>query len=348
MIELIDLHKTYTLPNKIQVTALRNINLSVKQGAVFGVVGESGAGKSTLIRCINLLEVPTSGQVIVENKDLTQLNKKDLRRSRRKIGMIFQHFNLLNTRTAYQNIAFPLELEGVSNREIAARVHPLLELTGLTTRKDYYPSQLSGGQKQRVAIARALANQPSVLLSDEATSALDPENRHAILQLLKKINQELGLTIVLITHELQVIKEICHHVALLEHGQIVDAAEVFEFFSQSKTAAAKKLINTGTEHNLFETLHYRLTTIETENSIPLWRLSFYGKAAQEPLIAELANTFGLNLSILQAQIELIRDQTIGTMIVQVGGEKEKIVTGMQHLISKNVFVEVIGYVRPDA
>ena len=346
MIELIDLHKTYTLANKTQVTALKGINLSIKKGEIFGIIGESGAGKSTLIRCINLLEPPSSGRVIVDGQDLTLMNKKALRHCRRKIGMIFQHFNLLNTRTAFQNIAFTLELEGLSKHEIADKVQPLLELTGLTSRKDYYPSQLSGGQKQRVAIARALANQPQVLLSDEATSALDPENRHAILQLLKKINQELGLTIVLITHEMAVIKEICHHIALLEQGEIVDSTATFKFFSQPKTSAARKLINTGTEHNLFETLHYRLLPQETTESIPLWRLSFYGKAAQEPLIAELAHTFGLNLSILQAQIELIGDQTIGTMIVQVDGDKAKIIIGMQHLLAKNVFVEVIGYVRP--
>ncbi|MFT3742374.1 MAG: methionine ABC transporter ATP-binding protein [Gammaproteobacteria bacterium] len=342
MIELRDLEKTYQHQQQT-ITALNHINLNIPAGEIFGVIGQSGAGKSTLIRCINLLETPTQGKVFVDQQDLTQLSMPELRKVRRRIGMIFQHFNLLNTRTVYQNVAFPLELSGKSRQDIQKIVSPLLELTGLTERSAHYPAQLSGGQKQRVAIARALANQPKVLLSDEATSALDPETRHTILQLLKQVNEQLGITIVLITHDIQVIKEICHRLAILEHGNIIEQASVLEFFSRPQTTAAKKFIRNTSVHDLPESLQQRLAPEATPNNRPVWRLSFCENAAREPLISQLARAYQLNLNILQANIEYIRDQMVGVMLVEVFGELAQLEAGKAYLAAHSVFVEVIGY-----
>ncbi len=344
MIELHELNKYYSLPDGAQINALQEVQISVKRGEIFGIIGESGAGKSTLIRCVNLLETPSSGRVIVDGEELTALNRKQLRLARRKIGMIFQHFNLLNCRTVYQNIAFPLELAGYSNRAISEKVQPLLELIGLAERRNHYPSQLSGGQKQRVAIARALANDPKVLLSDEATSALDPETKYSILHLLKEINERLGLTILLITHEMEVIKEVCHRLAVLERGRVIEQAEVFDFFTRPQTPTAKKFIRSYSIHELPETLQIHVSATPVPQSAPLWRLSFFGKVAQEPMISHLARHFGLSLNILQANIEEVRDAMVGVMMVEVNGEPENARQGMEYLTQKGVFVEVLGYV----
>lgn len=348
MIKLTNLHKSYSLPNNTRVEALKGVNLTVKRGEIFGIVGESGAGKSTLIRCVNRLETPDSGEVIVDGQDLMRLNNTQLRAARRNIGMIFQHFNLLNTRTVYENIAFPLELlkstEGTVIN-IAERTHALMDLTGLTERKNHYPAELSGGQKQRVAIARALACNPHVLLSDEATSALDPETKHNILQLLTQINVELGLTILLITHEMAVIKEICHRLAILENGEIVEESHVLDFFSRPQTATARKFARAFALHDLPQNLRDRLTDSQAEKAIPLWRLSFLGKTAEAPFISYLAREFSLDLNILQAQIEQIRDETVGVMLVEADGLPEKIAQGKNHLNESGVYVEEIGYVR---
>lgn len=343
MIELNELNKVYNLTDA-QIIALQDVQISIKRGEIFGIIGESGAGKSTLIRCVNLLEAPTSGQVIVDGEDLTALDKKLLRLARRKIGMIFQHFNLINCRTVFQNIAFPLELEGLPRAAIVAKVHPLLELIGLADRKNHYPSQLSGGQKQRVAIARALANDPKVLLSDEATSALDPETKYSILQLLKEINERLGLTILLITHEMEVIKEICHRLAILEHGRVIEQAHVFDFFTRPQTATAKKFIRSYSIHELPESLRAHVSTTPLPQSVPLWRLSFFGEVAQEPMISYLTRHFSLNLNILQANIEEVRDAMVGVMLLEVIGEAENARQGLEYLKQKGVFAEVLGYV----
>lgn len=225
------------------VPALTNINLEVNAGEIFGIIGKSGAGKSTLIRCANLLEKPTSGEIIVAGQDLTKLSGPNLRLARQKIGMIFQHFNLLSSRTVYENIALPLELTGHTPKEITALIDPLLQLTGLTDKKNQFPAQLSGGQKQRVAIARALANKPHVLLSDEATSALDPETTQSILQLLKNVRDALNVTILLITHEMSVIKQCSDKVAILEKGELIEQNEVGEFFTHPRSASAKTLLH---------------------------------------------------------------------------------------------------------
>lgn len=344
MIKLCHVHKTYSIPNQGDLAALTDINLEVARGKIFGVIGESGAGKSTLIRCVNLLEPPTSGQILLDGQEMTQLNTDALRQQRRKIGMIFQHFNLLHSRTVYDNVALPLELAGFKKEAIKHKVMSLLELTGLAHRLQYYPSQLSGGQKQRVAIARALANEPKALLSDEATSALDPETKSSILELLADINAEMGLTILLITHEMEVIKQICHQVALLEKGKIVEQAEVADFFSQPKTTVGKKFIRTLAVHDLPEIIQQRIQTEKTPHTTPLLRLSFFGRTAEEPLITQVVQGFSVSLNILQAHIESIRHQTLGVMLVEIQGDENNIANALAFLESKGVHVEVMGYV----
>lgn len=342
MIELININKTYHTQQGALV-ALQNINLRVEAGEIFGVIGPSGAGKSTLIRCVNLLERPTSGKVIVAQQELTALSEQALRQARHNIGMIFQHFNLLSCRTVYENISLPLELVGKSKAEIATKVMSLLQLVGLENKKDVYPSQLSGGQKQRVAIARALANEPKVLLCDEATSALDPQTTHSILQLLREINKRLGLTILLITHEMNVVKEICHRLAILEYGEIVEQSEVIKFFSQPETNIAKEFVRASLKQHLPEVLQNRILSQQVPGSIPLLQISFYGDAAAEPFIAELVQKHQIKINILQANIENIRGETIGIMLVEADAAEDKIAAGIQYLLSKGLSVEIVGY-----
>jgi D-methionine transport system ATP-binding protein len=338
MIELINVSKTF-YGHKV----LDHINLKVAPGEVFGIIGPSGAGKSTLVRCVNMLERPSEGTVIVAGKNLTQMNDRQLREERKHIGMIFQHFNLLSSRTVYDNIALPLKISGFSHKQIDKEVQPLLELTGLTEKKKFYPNQLSGGQKQRVAIARALANKPRVLLSDEATSALDPQTTHSILQLLKDINENLGLTILLITHEMDVVKEICHHLAILEAGSIIEQAEVLEFFSRPKTKIAKQFIRSSLQHKLPDVIQARLSREKVPNSDTLLRLSFVGSVAQEPLIAHLVQNYQVDINILQANIEVIRDEIIGVMLIQANCDDSTLKKSIDFLEGKGIYVEVIGY-----
>ena len=324
------------------ITAVDDVRLHVKEGEIYGIIGPSGAGKSTLLRCVNYLEKPTFGNVKVDDTNLAALTQQDLREFRQHIGMIFQHFNLLSSCNVYDNIALPLKIAGKSKDEIKKVTLPLLELTQLTEKQYNYPSQLSGGQKQRVAIARALANNPKILLSDEATSALDPQTTHAILQLLRKINKELGVTILLITHEMEVAKEICDRIAIMEKGKVIEEANTIEFFANPKTDLAKQFIKRHTQEHLPETIRSRLAS----EGYPLWRLSFLGEAAEEPLIAHLMQNVSLKVNILQANIEPLRDQIMGTMIVEAEGDDQQIKAGYDFMISKGVFLETIGYVRP--
>lgn len=242
MIKISNVSKEYNTPYG-KITALKGINLTIKKGDIFGIIGFSGAGKSTLIRCINRLEEPDSGNIIIDNLDITTLSKKELNKSRKKIGMIFQQFNLLDSRTVFENIAFPLQLDKIPKKKIKERVEEILELVDLSDKKDAYPSQLSGGQKQRVGIARALANKPDILLSDEATSALDPLTTFSILELLKDINKKLNITIILITHELEVIKYICKNTAVIEHGEITESGKTEELFINPKSDTLKKFLD---------------------------------------------------------------------------------------------------------
>lgn len=346
MIELQHVNKTF-ITSRGSLTALADINLHVKAGEIFGVIGRSGAGKSTLIRCVNMLEIPTDGKIIVANEELTSLPIEALRKARRKIGMIFQHFNLLASRNVYDNIALPLELSGHSRKEINETITPLLELTGLNDKKAAYPNQLSGGQKQRVAIARALASKPHVLLSDEATSALDPETTLSILRLLKNIRDNLKLTILLITHEMSVIKSSCDRVAILESGKLIEENEVGAFFAHPKTDTAKKFIASSLPQHLPASLEQFLLTNEQSNTHPVLRFQFAGNSAAQPIISQLINEYHLRINILQANIECIKNHTMGVMIVAISGEKPKIEAAMKYLTHIGVHAEVIGHVPID-
>lgn len=344
MIELKFVEKVFETPSG-PFRALYPINLSVQAGEIFGIVGKSGAGKSTLIRCINLLERPTSGSVTVAGTELTHLGEKELRLARRRIGMIFQHFNLLASKTVFENIALPLHLAGFSKTEIKNAIQPLLELTGLTDKQDHYPAQLSGGQKQRVAIARALANKPDVLLCDEATSALDPHTTQSILALLKDINQKLQLTIVLITHEMEVVKTISTHIALLDHGQIIEQGNTLEFFKNPKTAQAKELVKSCLKQELPQALALRISHQEQLGYFPLLRIIFSGTAAAQPLISELILTHKVHLSILQANIEYIQGEPLGIMVVKLEESSQGLQQALSFFKDKNTQVEVLGYVQ---
>lgn len=348
MIKLSGITKTYQ-GSAGQVQALKGIDLEIKRGEIFGVIGKSGAGKSTLIRCINMLEQPTQGTVTVDNEELTTMNEQDLRNMRKKIGMIFQHFNLLSSRTVYDNVAFPLELTGKSKAEIAADILPLLELVGLTDKKDQYPAQLSGGQKQRVGIARALASKPKVLLCDEATSALDPQTTKSILDLLKSINEKLNLTIVLITHEMQVIKEICNRVAVIEGGLIIEQGPVLNIFTKPQSATTREFIRAIINYDLpdiFLDTSFSATPLQDSNLV--LRLSFIGHAAEEPIIAGMIRRFNVDTSILYGNIDHIQSTPFGTLIVELSGEQLNIENALSYLRAKDLGIEVIGYVARNA
>ena len=346
MITLDSLCKNY-ITTQGTIPALRNIHLRVQPGEIFGIIGKSGAGKSTLIRCVNLLEKPDSGKVIVAGCDLMTQTPAELRQARRKMGMIFQHFNLLSSRTVFENIALPLELCRYSRKQIETTVTPILELTGLSDKKNYYPAELSGGQKQRVAIARALSSKPNVLLSDEATSALDPQTTQIILQLLKNIRDVLKVTILLITHEMSVIKSCCDRVAILDQGEIIEENEVGEFFSHPKTALARDFVHATLQQDLPQMIAEHLLLEEQPNSHPLIRFWFLGRSATQPIISQLITQFGLKINILQGNVEYVKKHAIGVMTVAMDGEKDRLQASLQYLKKIGVNFEVVGYVPND-
>lgn len=343
MIELHNLNKIY--PGKFDdIHALKNINLSVAPGEIMGVIGKSGAGKSTLIRCVNLLEKPTSGSVKINKIDLTTLDAKQLRQARHQIGMIFQHFNLLSTRTVFDNVAFPLQLLKKSKNEIECTVFELLEKVGLRERSDAYPHALSGGQKQRVAIARALATKPTVLLCDEMTSALDPETTDDILRLIRTINQDFGLSILCITHEMSVIKSIADRVAVIDRGEIIECATVVDLFKNPKTAMTKRLIQSVLKSELPCELQAQLHFELMPDDQVVLRLTFLGHATLEPVINEFMRHTKVKVNILQANIEQLRSEMIGRMIIAMQLEKAALDSVKKWLEEKGVIVEVMGYV----
>lgn len=344
MINLTQVYKTYQSDSG-DVAALRNINLQVMPGEIFGIVGKSGAGKSTLIRTVNLLERPTSGRVEVAGQQLTSLSRHQLALARRQIGMIFQHFNLLQSATVYDNVALPLKLAGYSRQAIAAKVSPLLELVGLADKEKNYPQEISGGQKQRVSIARALANEPKVLLCDEATSALDPQTTKSILKLLDDINQQMGLTILLITHEMDVVKQICDRVAILEQGEIIEQTTTAEFFIKPKTAVAAALSRAALNHELPAAIQQQLSILPLAGGKPVLRIVFQGEKVQEPLISDVVQQFNLQLNILQANIEQIHKLTLGIMVVEVFNPNAHLADAIQYLESKGLIVELLGYLH---
>ena len=345
MIEFTHVSKDFGTGEKM-VRAVRDVSLTIQDGEIFGIIGFSGAGKSTLVRCINLLERPTNGTVVVDGKEMTALSPKELRLARRKIGMIFQHFNLMPSRTVFGNVAYPLQGQGLSKQAIQNKVRKLLKLVDIADKETAYPSQLSGGQKQRVAIARALANDPKVLLCDEATSALDPQTTKAILTLLKDLNQKLNLTIVMITHEMAVVKEICDHVAIMEHGQVVEQGEVFSLFADPKQPITQNFIRTTSNlQKIEELIAEGSPVVQLQPGAVIVRLSYIQKNVSEPLISTLSQRFQISLNIIFADIEIVQDAPIGGTVAILSGEREQITKAMEYLIEKNVGVEVLKDAR---
>jgi D-methionine transport system ATP-binding protein len=345
MIDLRGITQTYQ-GSQGPVEALRGIDLHIHLGEVFGIIGKSGAGKSSLVRVINLLNRPTAGQVIVGGRDLTQLNDAQLREARRDIGMVFQHFNLLSSRTVFDNAALPLELAGMSKAAIRERVNPLLELVGLSALADRYPAQISGGQKQRVGIARALASRPKVLLSDEATSALDPETTRSILDLLRQVNRELGLTVVLITHQMQVIKQVADRVAVIEAGRIVEQGRVLDVFTRPQQAITKSLIDEILPQELPASVldHVRKLAgqLGSGRTGQLLRLSYAGDSAYQPILSQLIRQFGVDMSILHGQVDEIQDETFGSLAVYASGEADSLRGAVAHLRAGGVEVQEVA------
>ena len=345
MIKLNNITKIFTLPDK-KLTALDNVSLHVPRGQICGVIGASGAGKSTLIRCVNLLERPTHGAVVIDDVDLTQLSDAELVKTRRQIGMIFQHFNLLTSRTVFENVALPLELENKSKAEIQEKTTALLALVGLSDKHNVYPANLSGGQKQRVAIARALASDPKVLLCDEATSALDPATTQSILKLLKEINRTLGITILLITHEMEVVKRICDQVAVIDKGRLIEQGTVSEIFSNPKTELAQEFISSTFHITLPEEYLENLSdTPKHAKSYPIIKFEFTGRSVDAPLLSQASKKFGVELSILTSQIDYAGGVKFGFTIAEVEGDEDAITQTKVYLMENNVRVEVLGYVQ---
>ncbi|MFC7687906.1 methionine ABC transporter ATP-binding protein [Ureibacillus sp. GCM10028918] len=341
MIKLKDISKIYKTKNG-ELTAVKDVNLSINKGEIFGIIGYSGAGKSTMIRLLNGLEKPSTGTVEVNGQQISSISGTQLRQARQKISMIFQHFNLLWSRTVADNIAFPLEIAGVSKSERAQRVKELIDLVGLTGRESAYPSQLSGGQKQRVGIARALANNPEVLLCDEATSALDPETTDAILELLLDINKRLGLTIVLITHEMHVIRKICKRVAVMEAGQVVESGDVLEVFQNPKAEITKNFVMqvSGTKESK-ESIEQILVNYPTGKIV---KLTFIGNKTEQPVISQIIKEFDVEVNIVHGNITQTTSGPYGTLIVQIDGKPDQVEKAFKILESREIQAEVIDHV----
>lgn len=339
MIQLIDLYKEYKT-KKGTVVGVDHVNLTIPKGQIFGIVGYSGAGKSSVLRCINLLEKPTSGQVLVDGVDLISLSKNELRLARQNIGMIFQHFYLISSKTVSENIAFALKAAGKSSSVITERVAELLQLVGLADKADQYPAQLSGGQKQRVGIARALANDPHVLLCDEPTSALDPKTTQSILALLSQINQSLGLTIVLITHEMEVVKDLCHGVAIMQDGRIIEEGAVYDIFANPIQPLTKEFIQTTLEFKLPQKLLEKL-----DPAGKVVKVLFRDEAAEKAIIADMLKASGIHANILHGKIEYIGEKPLGTFIMEVTGDAAGIDKALKYLESQSCGVEVVTHVH---
>lgn len=341
MIELEQISKTFADAGR-EVHAVNNVSLTIRNGDVFGIIGFSGAGKSTLVRCINLLERPTEGSVRIDGKELTRMPAKELRQARRKIGMIFQHFNLMPSRTIFGNVAYPLKGSGLRKDQIAEKVRKLLDLVGIADKENAYPSQLSGGQKQRAAIARALANDPDILLCDEATSALDPQTTKSILKLLERLNRELGITLVVITHEMAVVKEICNRVAVMDHGRVVEEGEVFSVFASPKEELTRSFIKTTSNLQKIEELIAAKSPVAAlKPGERIVRLSYVERNASEPLISTMTKKYGVILNIIFADIEIVQNAPIGGTVGILSGPQDKMDEALEDLRSKNVGVEVI-------
>ena len=341
MIRVENVSKIYT-GKQGTVEAVKDVSLEISRGEIFGVIGFSGAGKSTLIRLLNGLETVTSGHIYINDKDITTLKRKELLKERQKIAMIFQHFNLLWSRTVEENIAFSLEIAGVPKAERKAKVAQLIDLVGLTGREKSYPSQLSGGQKQRVGIARALANDPEVLLCDEATSALDPKTTKDILKLLVEINQELGLTIVLITHEMHVVRQICHRVAVMEEGRVVESGEVIEVFKNPQQPITKQFVGEErVDDEIDEVFHHLSTSLRPGVAV---RIQYLGDRTGDAVLSEAIRKLDATVSILQAKVNITQKGILGSMIILIEEESSKAEEVIEYLKQAEIIVEVLEHV----
>lgn len=322
-----------------KIHALKDINMMVDKGDIFGVIGFSGAGKSTLIRTVNLLEYPSSGEVIVEGKNLAQLSEKELREAKKNIGMIFQQFNLLNSKTVFDNVAMPLLLSHKKKKEIDESVYEVLRFVGLEEKAKSYPNQLSGGQKQRVGIARALVTNPSILLCDEATSALDPQTTKSLLKLLKKINDEYKITILMITHEMEVIKEICNRVAVMEDGRVIESGNVFDIFAHSKTDTTRNFVRSVVHNEVPESVYKWLK--EKDYFSRIFKIDFFGAGSGQPLISKTAKNFDVNIEVLFGSITELQGVPFGHFIVELAGNNEEIERALQFVLKQNVEVKEV-------
>lgn len=335
MIRIRNLCKTFNT-NGEEKEVLKNINIEIEDGEIYGLIGLSGAGKSSLLRCINLLEKPTSGEIIVNGTNVESMKGIELRSLRRKIGMIFQQFNLLNSSTVYENIAFPLRISSMPKDEIDKRVVELLQMVELTDKKDAYPSKLSGGQKQRVGIARALANNPSILLLDEATSALDPSTTSSILELLKSINSKLKITMIVVTHEMSVIKKLCSRVAVIEDGSIVEEGLVVDIFSNPSSKTVQKFLN-----EVIPELPNEKFLVETGNELKTVMVNFLGEDAEKPFISDMVKNFDVSANIISGNIEIVQNMQIGRLIINISGKKDNVTSALHYLLGKNLRIEVL-------
>lgn len=336
MIEIKNLVKTYK-QSDLKVDALNNINLSIPKGCIYGIIGLSGAGKSSLLRCINRLEEPTSGNIYVQGKNIMDYNKLQLSEYRKNVGMIFQHFHLLTRKSVFQNISFPLDISGIDKDKKTKRVNELLDLVGLSHKAYSYPSQLSGGEKQRVGIARALANNPEILLCDEPTSALDPQTTQSILSLLEEINNKLKITMVIITHQMEVVKGICNRVAVIDQGKIIEEDTVLNVFSSPKNNITKTFVG---DLNVSIPMEY---TRKTDPEIKLIKIHFPTNAASQPIISQMIKRYDVDANIIAGNINHIQDNTYGQLIIELTGNELELNNAFNSLLNQNLKIEVISY-----
>lgn len=341
MIQIKNLSKTFHSGDK-EVHALKDVNLTIEDGEIYGIIGYSGSGKSTLIRCINRLEEPDSGEVLVGDVDITKLSERELREKRKKIGIIFQHFNLLKNDTVYKNVARPLIYAGVDKKEIKNRVDMLLDIVGLSDKKKNYPSQLSGGQKQRVAIARALAEEPDILLCDEATSALDPDTTKQIIALLKKLNKELNLTMIVVTHQMEVIRDLCTKVAVLSKGEVVDEGKTLDVFAKSENPVTIQFANGLFQtEEIQEVIKHEKVQKLIEGGGRVYRLLFLGESTGDALISEVSRGFNVNSNIIFGNIVFFQDEPVGSLYVVIQGIDRDIDAAVKYIEGKKVLIHGI-------
>lgn len=338
MIEFIGMSKDYQVNNQV-IRALNHIDLKINKGDIFGVIGFSGAGKSTLIRTVNLLEIPTEGHVLVDGRELTLLTKRQLRKEKKNIGMIFQHFNLLHSKTVFENVSMPLILDGHKKREIEFRVNEVLEFVGLKEKSNVYIDQLSGGQKQRVGIARALVTNPKILLCDEATSALDPQTTKSILNLLKRVNIEYGITILIITHEMEVIREICNRVAVMEKGKIIETGSVLDIFSAPKTETTKNFVQSVVRDEIPDSVYEQLKYSNSNERI--FKLKFIGVDVGQPIVSDVAKRFNVDINVLFGNITELQQVPFGNLIVEFIGDPTITEKAVNYIKNKNVYIEEV-------